>query len=44
MSSNEQKMMSKHELFWNSYYIYLCDATLMACESWEVVLIEEYGY
>jgi len=33
MSSNEPKLMSKGQLFYNSYYICLCGATLMACES-----------
>ncbi len=40
MSSNEPKLMSKCQLFYNSYYICLCDAILMACESWKVVLID----
>ncbi len=39
MSSNEPKLMSKCQLFYNSYYICLCGAILMACESWKVVLI-----
>jgi hypothetical protein len=40
MSSNELKLMSKHQFFYNSCYICLCGGTLMACESWKVVLIE----
>jgi hypothetical protein len=40
MSSNELKLMSKGQLFSNSCYICLRDATLIACESWKVVLIE----
>jgi hypothetical protein len=31
--------MSKHQLFYNFYYICQCGAILMACESWKVVLI-----
>jgi hypothetical protein len=40
MRSNEPNLMLKHQFFKNSYYIYLCGATLMACESWKVVFIE----
>jgi hypothetical protein len=40
MSSNEPKLMSKHQFFCNFCYICLCDATLMACESWKIVIIE----
>ncbi len=40
MSSKKPKLMSKRQLFYNSYYICLCGATSMACESWKVVLIE----
>jgi len=40
VSSNEPKLMSRHQLFCNSCYIRLCGATLMACESWKVVLSE----
>jgi hypothetical protein len=38
VSSNEP--MSRHQFFCNSCYIGLCGATLMACESWKVVLSE----
>ncbi len=31
-----QNLMSKHQLFCNSYYICLCGATLVACELWKV--------
>jgi hypothetical protein len=44
MSSNEPKLMSKCQFFCNSCCICLCGATLMACVSWKVVLIEKYGY
>jgi len=40
INSNKPKLMSKCQLFYNFYYICLCSATLMACESWKVVLIE----
>jgi hypothetical protein len=39
MSSNEPKLMLKCQPFCNSYYIYLYDTTLMACESWKVMLL-----
>jgi hypothetical protein len=40
MNSNELKLMSKHQLFCNFCYICLCGATLMACESWKVMVVE----
>jgi hypothetical protein len=40
MSSDELKLMSKYQLFYNSCYICLYGATLMACESWKITLIE----
>jgi hypothetical protein len=43
MSSNEPKLMSKCQLFYNSCYICLYGAILMAWESWKVVLIEYYN-
>jgi len=44
MSSNEPKLMSKRKFFYNSCYICLCGAILMACELWKIMLIEWYGY
>ncbi len=38
ISTNKPKSLSTRQLFYNSYYISLCDATLMACKSWKVVL------
>jgi hypothetical protein len=40
VTSNKPKLMSKCQLFYNSCYICLCVAILMACESWKVVFIE----
>ncbi len=40
MNSNEPKSMSKGQLFYNSYHICLCGATLVAWELGKVVLIE----
>jgi len=34
------KIDVKTSIFYNSSYICLCDATLMACELWKIVLIE----
>ncbi len=40
MSSNEPKLMSKRQLFYNSYYICLYSVIVMEWESWKVVLTE----
>jgi hypothetical protein len=39
MNSNEPKLMLKRQLFCNSCYICLCGATLRACESWKLCLL-----